>query len=365
MSKIYKQLTSTFPQLNFKQDHSLAPYTTVKIGGPAEVFCQVKAQEDFMELVQFVIKNKIKFTTLGWGANTLISDQGVKGLVIRNLAGEIKVIDKNYDQKIIPSVEVAEIEARWQANENKGSFKYDFKDLDYDESDTKRVLVEIDAGVFLNTAIFRLLNQEITGLQWYAKIPSTIGGAIFNNLHGGTHFISEVLESVRVIDGEGEIVELKAGELKLGYDKSRFHNSKEIIISAKFNLFKGDAARAKEVVQKWSVRKSLQPQNSLGCVFANISNEDKERLGYPTPSVGYILEHILKLKEFRIGKAVVSDKHCAFIENRGGATASDYLAVIKKIVREAKEKTGLTLRPEISFLGFEKSELEGIVNSQN
>lgn len=362
MPEIFQKLKFTFSQIDFLENHSLALYTTVKIGGPAEIFCEVRAQQDFIDLVKFARKNNIKFTVLGTGANTLISDKGIKGLVIRNLAGEIKVLDENYDQKLISTADSAKVEARWQADESTGSFKYDFKDLDYDESNEDRVLVEIDAGVFLNTAIFGLLDKGITGLQWYARIPSTIGGAVFNNLHGGTHFLSEVLESATVIDNEGEIVELNAGELKLGYDESRFHDSGEIIISAKFNLYNGDVARAQEVIQKWSQRKSLQPQNSLGCVFANISNQDKQRLGYPTTSVGYILEHVLKLKGFRIGEAMISDKHCAFIENKGEATATDYLAVIKKIIKEVKEETGLSLRPEISFLGFEKSELEGIVS---
>jgi len=363
MQNIFDSLSTSFPQINFSENHSLAPYTTVKIGGPAEVFCEVRVQQDFIELVQFAIKNNIQFTILGSGANTLISDKGIRGLVVRNLAGEVRVIDENYDSKPISVKKPLEIKARWQADEESGTFKYDFKDLDYDERDQDRVLVEIDAGVFLNTAIFQLLDEGITGLQWYARIPSTIGGAVFNNLHGGTHFISEVLESVKVIDLEGEILELNAEELKLGYDESRFHSSGEIIISAKFNLFRGDAQRAKQVIQRWSARKSLQPQNSLGCVFANISNKDRERLGYPTTSVGYIVEHVLKLKGFGIRAAVISDKHCAFIENKGQATASDYFTVIKKIIKETKEKTGLTLRPEISFLGFEKSELESILNS--
>jgi len=283
-------------------------------------------------------------------------------LVIRNVAGEIKVLDGEESVNKINQREVEEIQARWEADSKQGTFKYEFKDLNYDESDKPRVLVEIDAGVSLNQAIVMLISQSITGLQWYARIPSTIGGAVYNNIHGGTHFLSEVIESVIVMDENGEVSELTKEAVNLGYDESRFHHSNEIILSAKFSLFKGDAQKAKYVVKEWSKRKSIQPANSLGCTFKNISNKEKEDLGYPTTSVGYIVEHILKLKGFSIGRASISEYHCAFIENKGHATSADYLNVIKTVIKKAKDKTGLIIVPEIFFLGFKKLELEGIVS---
>lgn len=378
MTDLLTTLQSQFLDYQFKTNHLLAPYTTVKIGGPAEVFYEAKDQAKLIDLLLFVRKNKLPVTIIGWGANVLISDQGIKGLVIRNVAGEIKIKEKNEGNKsdvleskkedknnhidTISEDKIKEIEARWEADSKQGTFKYDFKDLDYDESDQEKVLVEIDAGVSLNQAIVSLINQGITGLQWYARIPSTIGGAVFNNIHGGTHFLGEVIEAVTVIDKEGEIKQLNKEELDLGYDLSRFHHSGEIILSAKFKLYKGDVEKAKYVVREWSKRKSIQPSNSLGCVFKNISNQDKEKLGYPTTSVGYIVEHVLKMKSFKIGDATISEYHCAFIENKGKASAKDYLNVIKTIIKETKIKTGLTIVPEIFFLGFEKLDLEGIVS---
>ena len=369
MSELLNQLSSEFPEYNFKENHLLAPYTTVKIGGPAQVFYEAKDQDKLIKLLSFVKKNKISLTIIGWGANVLISDNGIKGLVIRNVAGKIEVLDKDKNSQKeknnlikIDDTQAREIESRWDSDSSKGTFKYDFKDLNYDETDQERILVEIDAGVSLNQAIVMLINQGVTGLQWYARIPSTIGGAIYNNIHGGTHFLSEVLESVTVMDENGEVSELNKDEINLGYDQSRFHHSNEIIISAKFILFKGDTEKAKYVVKEWGQRKSIQPSNSLGCTFKNISNEEKEKLGYPTTSVGYIVEHILGMKGFDVGEAKVSDYHCAFIENKGHASSDDYLNVIKTVINEAKLKTGLTIIPEIFFLGFDKSELEGIVS---
>lgn len=362
MSSLAEQLQSKFPDFQFKFEEPLARYTTVKIGGPAEVFYEAKDQAKFVELLQYAVANKIEVTMLGLGANVLIADRGIRGLVIKNRAGEIKVLDEATPAFVAEAEPNDQIMARWDSDSATGSFKYDFNDLNYSEAGSERVLVEIDAGINLNQAIVQLINKGITGLQWFARIPSTIGGGIYNNIHGGTHFISEVLESVTVLNEDGKIVVLPKSELKFDYDQSRFHDTKEIILSAVFNLYKGDAMRAKNVVIEWNKRKAVQPSNSLGCTFKNITNEEKKQLGYPTTSVGYVVEHVLNLKGYGIGDAVVSDAHCAFIENKGAATAQQYLDVIKTIISQTKAKTGLTIKPEIFFLGFKKSELAGIVS---
>lgn len=363
MSNLANQFQERFPDYEFKLEEPLARYTTVKIGGPAEVFYDAKDQEKLVALLQFAVQQKIPVTMLGQGANVLIADRGIRGLVIKNRAGGIRVLGEVEagDQEVAaePSEQIL---ARWDSDSQRGSFKYDFADLDYTEDDQPRVRVEIDSGVNLNQAVVQLINQGITGLQWFARIPSTIGGGIYNNIHGGTHFLSEVIESVTILDEQGEIKTLSKSELEFDYDQSRFHRTKEVILSAIFNLYRGNTAKAKQVFVEWNKRKAVQPSNSLGCTFKNITNQERDQLGYPTTSVGYIVEHVLKLKGYRIGQAVVSDAHAAFIENQGEATASDYLKVIKVIISQIKAKTGLTITPEIFFLGFEKEELAGIVS---
>lgn len=362
MLHLLSQLKSQFPHLEFKEQYSLAQHTTVKIGGPAELYCETKKSEDFVALVSYMRQNNLPLTLLGWGANTLISDEGIRGLVVRNTSQGVSILDQkgnethSYNQK-----EQEQIAARWQSDSEKGTFTYEFSDLDYDESDAQRVLVQLDSGVSLPFAINILISQGITGLQWYSRIPATVGGAIYNNIHGGTHFISEVIQSVTVIDEIGEVRTIDKIELKAGYDVSRFHQTNETIVSAVFSLYKGDAQKAAYVAREWAIRKSIQPQKSLGCVFQNISNEIKDKLGYPTSSVGYIVEHILHKKGFQIGDAKISEKHAAFIENTGAATAAEYLQVIRTVIQETKDKTGITLKPEIFFLGFAESELVGIV----
>ncbi len=325
---------------------SLANHTTLRIGGPADLLYRAKTIDNLVKAVRAARKLKVPVTILGWGSNVLVSDKGIRGLVIKNETREMKT------GKILPAKEAKDSDLpRWQADKTKGTFKYEFGDLDYDESIYPRVMVKMETGVSLQMAINNLFSEGITGLQWYARIPGTIGGAVYNNIHGGTHFFSEVVKTVRVLDKEGEIKNLSGKELGLAYDKSRFHDSEEIILEVELELYKGDVEKAKLAAIEWAKRKSLQPPRSAGCTFKNISNEDKERLGFPTTSAGYIVEHILKLGGYKVGGARVSTAHHNFVVNDGGATAADYMSIVNLIRNETKKKLGIELVPEIIFLG--------------
>jgi len=339
-------------------DEPLSKHTTLRIGGPADVLYRAKNIEELIRVIRRANELSIPVTILGWGSNVLVSDKGIRGLVIKNETGEIEI------SKDVPSPTAItvpplrkykegtkKILSRWQSDSEKGTFKYEFGDLDYDESGFPRVRVSMDSGVSLPKAINSLIEEGVTGLQWYARIPGTIGGAVFNNIHGGTHFISEVIKSVRTINKSGVIKEFSGKELGLAYDKSRFHDSEEIILEVEFELFKGDVLRAKEVAMEWAKRKSLQPPRSAGCTFKNISNGDKERLNFPTTSAGYIVEHVLKLGGRKVGGAKISTAHHNFIVNDGGATARDYMELLNLIRDETKKMLKIDLVPEMILLG--------------
>lgn len=354
----FELLHQRFPEISFATNEPLKKYTTVGIGGPAELFCKIHATDVLTQVCSFAHEHNIPITLLGWGANTLIADRGIKGLVIKNESKNIKV---HADKFEIPVSEQHEVTPRWATQKDLGSYKYDFTDLEISESTRERVLVTMDSGVSLPMAINTLIAQGITGLQWYSRIPATIGGAIYNNIHGGTHFISEILRAVTVLTTDNQVQTLPVDQLALGYDTSRFHTTSEVILTATFALYKGDAATARSIASEWATRKKIQPQNSLGCVFQNITAEEQKRLGFHTPSIGYIIEHILNLQGYTVGGAQISEQHAAFIENKGGATAAEYLAVIKKIKDAARTELQLELKPEIFFMGFTPAELSGIV----
>lgn len=334
-------------------DEPLSKHTFLKIGGPADIFFEAKETKDFLKAISEARNLSVPVTILGDGSNVLISDDGIRGLALISKSQKIVTLDgkKGKEKVAMPT-------ARWESDATHGTFKYEFKDLDYSESGKPRVKVGMDSGVSLPFAIDYLLDRGITGLQWYAGIPGTMGGAIFNNIHGGTHFISEVLDSVRVVDKKGKTYTLDIEELGVDYDKSRFQQTGEIILDATFNLYKGDTQKAGYVKKEWAKRKSLQPRNAPGCAFHNLTQEQKEKLGIPTTSAGFVIEHLLKMTEFKKGDAAISKEHHNFIVNRGNATAKDYLAVMKEIYLRAKSQLGITLVPEVFLLGFNEKEIK-------
>lgn len=337
-----------------KTDEALSKHTTLKIGGTADILYETHDTKDLINVVKLAKLQDIPVTILGRGSNVLISDEGIRGLVIENYTKTIKIEGEKpvHEDKV-------EVTPRWESDSSKGIFRgIEFKDLDYDESDKARIGVTMDSGVDLPFALKYLIDKGITGLQWYAGIPGTIGGAVFNNIHGGTHFMSEVLSEVKILDNELKVKNLKIKDLGLDYDKSRFHHSGEIILQASFNLYKGDSRKAKATAAEWAKRKKIQPRNSPGCVFANITQDQKEKFGYPTTAIGYIVEHILKMSGFKIGDAAIYKDHHNFIINDGKATAQDYLAVMKAIYKRAKKELGIELVPEIILLGFEDAEIK-------
>lgn len=358
MNTFIDRLHQRFPHLVFQEHFLLSSVTTVKIGGPAELYCEVETQDDFIALIQLCKKEQIPLTVIGWGANTLIADRGIQGLVIKFKNQELHRVETSQLNESNPSVP-----ARWQKGSTEDEYT-DFKTIDYDESHAPTTLIEVSAGMPLPFLITQSLTKGLTGLQWFSRIPATVGGAIYNNIHGGTHFFSEFVHQVTIINDQANLQTLSPSQLQFDYDYSRFHETNEIIVSAQLKLFNGNTEKAKQVVQTWAIQKKDQPQNSLGCVFQNISEEDQKRLGYPTPSVGYIIDQVLRKKGFSIGDAKISEKHAAFIENTGRATADDYLKLIKLIIAETKQKTGISLKPEIFFKGFTKEELQEVTNTQ-
>ena len=339
-----------------KLNEPLAKHTFLKIGGLADIFYEAQTTEDFKNAIVEARNLGIPITVLGDGSNVLISDSGIRGLVLIDRSDKIEILGDEKEKISLGSVEKPVY--RWESDDKVGTFKYEFKDLDYDESDKPRVHVRMDSGVNLPKATDFLLDKGITGLQWYAGIPGTIGGAIFNNIHGGTHFLSEVVDTVSVLDLQGGTHTLSIEDLGVDYDKSRFQETGEIILDATFLLYKGDVDKAKYVRYEWAKRKSLQPRNAPGCAFHNLTQEQKIKLGIPTTSAGFIIEHMLKMSGFKIGDAAISKDHHNFIVNEGHADAKDYLEVMKTIYYRAKNELGIELVPEIFLLGFNEEEIK-------
>jgi len=330
------------------QNHLLAPYTTIKIGGPADTFVHTTTPDEFLTYLQSIAPTIPTIPTiLGNGSNVLISDSGLRGIVIKNSSQSIEILET------APSP-VKFNHTYTQRNENEPEKYLDFTKLDYDESDKPQVLVKMSSGTSLPYAINYLIDQGITGLQWFAYIPGTIGGATWYNIHGGAYHFSDYLESIDCFNlTTGQIDTFLKKDLEWKYEKSFFQkNPHLIIISTTLRLFRGDASLAKQVKDAWIGQKiKVQPMNSAGSVFANPSLEDSTRIWGEQKSTGWIIDHELGWKGKTIGGAQISLQHSNFIVNTGTATAADVSALVQEIKNEVQKRFNLTLKTEIRFLG--------------
>ena len=307
--------------MKFLTNQKLRDHTTFKIGGEAEYFIKVTTKEDLIKAIKLGRKKGLKITMIGNGSNLLVSDEGIKGLVIKNSTNDISIISSASSKEIKKS-----IEARFTSLEEEVK---SIDELEYDESAYPSVLVELDSGVMIPKAIFSLIAQGITGLEWFAGIPSTIGGACYINLHGGSKYLSDYLVKATILTPDNQVKTVSTDYFDFEYDSSSLKTKDDIVLSVTLKLLRGPKDIALKIAQSWSIKKSHQPQRSAGCIFQNLSAEEQAKLKLPTPSIGYVMDKVLNLKGKKVGQAQISSKHAGFIENLGEATAKDVLELIE------------------------------------
>ena len=296
----------------------LAPHTYFKLGGPADYFIEAKTTQELIRAVHSAIKQKLPYLILGSGSNVLISDQGYRGMVIKNKATNILL--KGFAGGVA-----------------KGKI------------DLKEAIVQADSGVPANQLIRYTLDQGLSGLEDFFGLPGTIGGAIYNNSHHLDQLIGDRVVEVQILDQSGKIKKYTQQECQFAYDYSIFHKTKETILSVSFLLKQGDKTQLWELANAAVKRRSTtQPLGlpSSGCIFKNLALSDQLRLGLPTQSVGYLIDRA-GLKGARIGGASVSDVHANFIVNDGTATCQNVLDLIAKIKSIIKAKYAVNLELEV------------------
>ena len=349
-----KQLDSL--KIPYKENLVLAPFTTWKVGGPAKILIELNDEEKAKSIIKLSYQTDLPVFFMGGGSNILVSDEGFNGIVLKNQLNGIEILDKetSSDEQIKKD---EGSKARLIQADTKNYYSFD--ELNYDESAFDRMFVKVYSATLLPYTINYLIQNGVTGLQWFAGIPGTIGGAVYNNIHGGSHFFSEYIEEVELIDQEGKIEIIKAHELGLDYDFSKIQGSKNFILSVKLKLFKGDKQRAQNTAIAWAqAKRQKQPYNSAGCCFKNLTDEEALKREFLSSGWGYIIEYKLGLKGFKYNGAQISTKHAAFIENIGNATAEDIIYLLELIYKTAKEKINITPKTEIFFVGFPKERIE-------
>ncbi len=294
---------------NIQQNVVLAPYTTYKIGGPADYFVEVETSQALNQAVVAARKAEMPYFILGCGANILVRDKGIRGLVIHNVAKDVQILDNHQ--------------------------------------------LRAESGAIVAELIELCRDKGLSGIEHFVGIPSTVGGALWQNLHFlapdrvHTLYIGEVLVMATILDKDNQIQNVGRDFFRFGYDDSILHHQEVIVLSATFQLTPStkDKIQAQmDANMAWRIAK--QPQlgdyPSCGSVFKKIEGVGAGRL---VDQAG--------LKGRQIGQAQISTKHANYIVNLGGATAEDVLALIALVQKEVKEKLHYTIQPEIRIVGEE------------
>jgi UDP-N-acetylmuramate dehydrogenase len=293
-------------------DAPLAPFTTFKVGGPADFFVQASRADDVRAAVAAARAERVPVTILGGGSNVLISDAGIRGLVVRVHGGDVIALSDG--------------------------------------------LIRADGGITINGLVRWTINRGVAGLEAWAGTPGTVGGAIHGNAHFKGRLIGELVDGVELLDAEGRTVRVAAADMEFGYDRSRLQRTHEVVLSADFRVAGGDPAALRAVAREsLAYRKRTQPLESAsaGCIFQNPDPAtDRVPEGIP-PSAGALVDRA-GLKGSREGPARVSLTHGNFIVNEGAASAADIRHLIERCREHVRSKFGVELRDEIVYLGFDR-----------
>ena len=287
-----------------KYNEPMKAHTSFKIGGPAEVYIVVKTIQELQKINDIAKKNNIPIYIIGNGSNILVTDKGIKGIVIKN---EIKKL---------------EIE---------------------NEKNEENIKLKVGAGNKIIEIAHRLLKEGISGFEELSGIPGTIGGAIKMNAGANGKEIKDIITQVIVLDENDNISILQRDDLNLTYRNSIFKTNKSIILGAEFRLKKAKKEEIKYKMDSYSkLRKEKQPLEypSAGSTFKRGDN--------------YITSKLIDeagLKGFKIGGAEISTKHAGFIINKNNATAKDILDLIKYTQDEIYKKFGKKIQLELEVIG--------------
>lgn len=294
------------PQLDVQASVVLAPYTTYKIGGPADYFVEVLSLDELVTAIKSAREQNVLYFILGTGANILILDGGFRGLAIHNLANKAEI---------------------------------------------KGQKLTAGSGAVIADLIDMTAKHNLSGLEHFAGIPSSVGGAMRQNLHflsperDRTLFIAEIVESAEILNEHNQRRVVDRDYFQFGYDDSILHHNKDIVLSVTFSLIpKLEIEIRAQAEANLAWRRAKQPQledwPSCGSVFKKIADVGAGRL---IDQVG--------LKGKHLGGAQISPQHANFIVNTGGATAKDVLDLVDLATKTVKAETDHELIMEIGLVG--------------
>jgi len=282
------------------KDELLKYHTTFKIGGPADIMVLPEDENQIIRIIEFANENKIPFTILGNGSNILVSDKGIRGIII-------KIAD----------------------NFSKSSIEDNY--------------VNAQSGIKLTALSRQILEAGLTGFEFASGIPGTIGGGVYMNAGAYDSEMKNIVKNVRVIDKTGKIFELGNQDMEFGYRKSRAMENEYIVISVCLELKKESKEKIKAKIDDFTQKRvTKQPVSefSAGSTFKRP----------PGNFAGKLIEDT-GLRGYTHGEAKVSEKHCGFVINKGNATFEEMIIFIEEIKNRVYENTGIMLEEEVRIIG--------------
>ena len=282
-------------------DESLAKHTTFRIGGPCDYFVYPKNMLCFLRIMQVLKEQQVPYRIFGKGSNLLCSDDAFHGVIL--------CLDRYLNNF-------------------------------YFEADGTLVA---EAGCSIILLAQEAMRRSLSGLEFASGIPGTLGGAVRMNAGAYGGEIRQVLKSADVLTPGGEVLTLPVEEMKMGYRTSIVSKMDYVVLAAELVLRKGDKEKIRAKMDELKEKRvSKQPLE-----FGSAGSTFKRPEGY---FAGRLIEEA-GLRGFRVGNAQVSEKHCGFVINRGGATAREVAELMETIVRRVEENSGVRLEPEVKRIG--------------
>lgn len=299
--QVYNELRKILQENHIKLKERLENHTTLHIGGEADYLITPTSIEELQGVLCLCRQLSIPYFVMGNGSNLLVSDQGFRGIVFK-LSEEFSKVEIHEDGTVVAQ-----------------------------------------AGILLSKLANQIADHGYTGFEFAAGIPGTFGGAVTMNAGAYDGEIKQCIVSAKVMDPEGNVLELMKDELGLGYRSSILQKKNYIMLEATLRFQKGEVNKIKQKIKELNtLRREKQPleQYSAGSTFKRPE--------------GYFAGKLIcdaGLRGYEVGGAAVSEKHCGFCINKNNATAQEFLRLVHDVIRIVYEKFGVKLEPEIKFLG--------------
>jgi len=303
--EVFENLFETLGH-DLKPNEKLSLHTTFGIGGEAEFFYVARRPEDLIKAIQVAEEARIPFFVLGGGSNVLVSDSGFGGLVIKNQCDKIFLSDKK---------------------------------------------ITCQSGALLDDLVNSSCENSLSGMEFLAGIPGTVGGAVFGNAGAWGKDVGDLLTEAVILKSQGRIEKVPKNYFEFGYRDSKLKRTKDILLSATFGLKRGEREKIKKEVQKnLEERKGRLPQKekSAGCFFRNVVDNGLAVNGKKI-SAGFLLEQV-GAKNMRRGEAAVFKNHANILINLGKATSKDVRGLANSLKRKVKKEFDIDLEEEVVYL---------------